>query len=125
MGYIRHNAIIVTAWDLKYLKPAHQEARKIFSPPLDAGCDKAWYIVSTILFSPMNGYCSFFVAPDGSKEGWADSDMGDNKRDRFITWMINQQKTNDLYLDWAEVQYGDDDRETKIVRHSDEGEPEE
>lgn len=116
MGYICHNAIIVTAFDQKYIKPAHKKAREIFSQPTDGESAK-WNIVSPIVNSPLNGYASFFVAPDGSKEGWPESDAGNGKRETFIRWMIEEKDR--LYLDWAEIQYGDDGGVTKIVHHSD------
>lgn len=69
----------------------------------------------------MNFYESFFVAPDGSKEFWEISEAGDRLRDEFVAW-LNEQRFADgsSPFDWVEVQYGDDERETKIIRHSDE-----
>ena len=104
MGYIRHHMIAVTGSD-KHLTAAHETATRLFS---DGG-------VSPIVESHMNGYISFFIAPDGSKEGWADSAVGDTRRDAFIAVI-----KDDVYLDWVEVQYGDDNNEAKIIRHSDE-----
>ncbi len=74
MGYIKHNAIIVTSWDGDKIAEAHKKAREIFE----------W--VSEISPSAINGYRSFFVPPDGSKEGWPESFNGDNDRKEFIKW---------------------------------------
>jgi len=111
MGYMRHHAIIVTSWQKERLIEAHEVAERYFNN------------VSSIIHSGINGYTSFFVPPDGSKEGWADSDLGDDRRDKFLRW-LDEQKYDDgsTHYDWVEVQYGDDEKITKITRHSDEGE---
>jgi hypothetical protein len=110
MGYIRHHAIIVTSGIDELIEAAHEQARACFTAEQ----------VSPIAESPVNGYRSFFVAPDGSKEGWEASAMGDGQRDEFVGW-LNRQRYGDgsTSLRWVEVQYGDDNDETKIVRDSD------
>ena len=109
MGYMRHHAIVVTSWSKKHISKSHRRARAIFEG------------VSPIITSVVNDYKSFFIPPDGSKSGWADSDQGNDRRDEFIEWM--EQEINDIdggnYLDWVEVQYGDDNEQTIIVRDSD------
>ena len=108
MGYMCSHAIVVTSYDEK-IEPAHAKA-------VELGCNP-----SPIMDSPMNGYRSFFVPPDGSKEGWDESNAGNDRRDLFIEW-LRSQVYNDLssWIDWAEVQYGDDNEHTYVVRHSDE-----
>ena len=67
----------------------------------------------------MNSYLSFFIPPDGSKEGWPDSDLGDERRARFIAWLHDQEfEDGGSCLAWAEVQYGDEDGEQVVVLHS-------
>lgn len=113
MGYMRHHAIIMTSFDDVLIKEARDKANKLFSEGM----------VSELLMSPVNGYCSFFIAPDGSKEGWNESDEGDDAREEFKTWLLSKRyEDNSSPIDWAEVQYGDEDRVTKIVTHSDEDE---
>lgn len=107
MGYMRHHAIIVTG-DMDY-RPhefiaARERAKTLFGPTL----------VSPIIDSPINGYRSFLIAPDGSKEGWEESDRGDGARDQFKEWLRRER----IFLDWVEVQYGDDEGVAKIVAHS-------
>jgi hypothetical protein len=75
MGTIQHDAIIVTGRDYKNhcpVKRLHNVAKIIFPS------------VSDILESGTNGYQSFFVPPDGSKEMWEESDTGDERRKIFI-----------------------------------------
>jgi hypothetical protein len=107
MGYMRHHAICVTSWDGDRLAEAHQQARNL--------CGE---LVSPIIPGNINGEHSFFVAPDGSKEGWSTSDEGDLNRAALIDFM-RQERYAGGYLDWVEVQYGDDERETRIIASSD------
>lgn len=113
MGYIRHHAIVVTGtdWGETTIYEAHYRAEEIFGGEL----------VSDVVSAEMNGYFSFFVAPDGSKEGWSTSNGYDSLRDHFIGW-LEEQRYGDRSspLDWVEVQFGDGEWETKIVRDSDE-----
>lgn len=108
MGYIRHHAIVVTSWDDARMKIAHEKAKEIFGET-----------VSPIVHSTINGYTSFFVAPDGSKEGWDESDNGDAHRKSFIDW-INKGAYDDgsNSLSYSELYYGDDEGRSEIVSHN-------
>lgn len=112
MGYIRHHAIVVTGMDewtgfkteaLATIHDAHAAA-------LAAGCA----VVTPVAGPGVNGYSSFLVAPDGSKEGWDDSDSGDAARGRFIAWLRDANG----YFSWAEVVLGSDDQEAVIERNA-------
>jgi hypothetical protein len=73
-----------------------------------------------VVESKINGYLSFFIAPDGSKAGWGDSNEGDERRDKFISWCDEQRYSDgSTSLQWVEVQYADDEKKTKIIRDSD------
>lgn len=93
MGYIRHHAIIITAYKDSLLKKAHVEAERLGLP------------TSPIVESHVNGYLSFFIAPDGSKEGWEDSNKGDLRRRAFKEWTFMQLSSS---LDWIELSYDED-----------------
>lgn len=109
MGYMRHHAIIVTSFDDDEAKAAHTMAETLGMS------------VTDIVSSPVNHYLSFMVATDGSKEGWTHSEDGDARRRQFIAWMDTRRYGDGSGpLCWVEVQYGDDERETAIVSHSDE-----
>lgn len=108
MGYMRHHVIIVTSWNLQQIVEARETALDMFNI----------HQVSQLIYSPVNNYNTFIVAPDGSKEGWEDSDKGDDQRDIFIKW-LNKQRYEDgsSSLDWAEVQYGDENGDARVLRH--------
>lgn len=101
MSYMQHHAIIVTGYDER-IEEVHAIANGIFD----------W--VSPISPNVINGYRSFFVPPDGSKEGWAGSQEGDYRRDKFIL-----QLDEKYWLQWVEIRYGGDEGNTKVLRNSD------
>lgn len=123
MGYMRHHAIVVTTYKSELAAEAHKQATALFQsePGVRAfnGISPA-DMITPVLESPVNGYCSFAILPDGSKEGWADSDVGDTARAEFVKWLESQRYVDGSSpLAWVEVQYGDDEGETRIVGHSD------
>ena len=74
--------------------------------------------MSQLIPSPVNGYLTFLVAPDGRKEGWRESVTGDAARDAFVAYL---QATDDgcESITWIEASYGDDeDSEPTVGRHS-------
>src|SRR5690348_8955042 len=96
MGWIVHHAIVVTTYSDEAIGAAYRQAQQIFpvvSPPVE---------------SEINGYWSLFIPPDGSKEGWPDSDLGDTRREQFATWIRNQAGEDDANVfDMIEVAYGE------------------
>ena len=116
MGYMVHHMIVVTSYDEQLIQQAWSRAREIFCVPRMAAGKHMQ--VTDILTSPVNHYYTFFVPPDGSKEGWSDSEDVDARREEFITW-LNAQRFEDgsTSLKWAEVQYGDDSRDNRMLRH--------
>lgn len=109
MGYIKHNAIVVTAYNAERAVTALGKACEIFPPKM----------VSPLMISLVNEYYTFFIAPDGSKEGWDTSDEGDEQRRQFIDWIISQsfEDGSNPYA-WAKIQYGDEDGEQKLTQAS-------
>jgi len=108
MGYLRNHAIVVTSGNPGALEAAHQRAISIFP------------CVTEITEAQSNGCQSFLIPPDGSKEGWMASDEGDYRRDEYVEWLCKQEfGDGSNWLDWVEVQYGDDYLESKVLRSSD------
>lgn len=124
MGFMRHHAILVTTYDFEKVGLAYGQAVKVFqsdSVSLDSTKITPADMVTPILQSPVNGYYTFAIFPDGSKEGWSESEAGNAMRATFLRYLDGQRYADGSSpLKWAEVQYGDDNHETLIVRHSDE-----
>ena len=90
MGTIQHNAIIITGGEWNdHLDKAYTKAEEL-------GLN-----VSPISKPVTNGYQSFAVFPDGSKEGWDESKAHEQGRKELIEWM------EPLELDFVHVSYGE------------------
>jgi hypothetical protein len=106
MGYILHHTIVVTSWRNESVEEAHAIAESLGLP------------VSGIVDGVINGQKSFFVAPDGSKEGWSESDKCDEARDALKSYM-NGMIRAERWLDWAEIRLGGDDKVSEVLESSD------
>lgn len=98
MGYIRHHAMIITDCDSDRIEDIHRFAELCNLNP------------TPIMESPVNGYKTFFIPPDGSKEGWGPSNDGDEERKRFKQFLRKRHG----YSDWTEISYGGDDGYSKV-----------
>lgn len=104
MGNFKHHTIIVTgSADEPDMAEVHELAVRTFSRAL----------VTPVQVAPFQGWASFAVLPDGSKEGHDGSVQFDEARTRFIEHI----KTRDV--DWVEVAFGGDnaDVHTRVERH--------
>ena len=99
MGRIKHDAIICTARDIKYLRAAHKRATDIFGE-----------MASEIVNGIINGQVSFFIAPDGSMEGWEESNACDERRLVFLEYL----KEQNTFIDYVAVQFGGDDDQSEV-----------
>jgi hypothetical protein len=115
MGYMVHHMIVVTSHSRDLITEAHAKATEIFG---QLNIMNRCIGVTDIFTSPINHYCTFFVPPDGSKEGWTDSEDGDVARASFVKWLDAQRyEDGSTSLKWALVQYGDEQRDNRILRH--------
>ncbi len=118
MGYMRHHAIVVTYADYIDSLPSYElrRSKEVLKEIAATG--------ATIIGPSkevVNGYRSILVCPDGSKEGWSESAEGDRKRDAIVAILRREVHSDGSGpWKWAEVQYGDDDKEARITRHCDE-----
>jgi len=104
MGYVRHNAIVVTSWSEGLIAEAAEVASakglRVLGPS-----DKA-----------TNMYRSMLVCPDGSKEGWEESDANDQRRKEFRQWLRDKaHEDGSTSLEWVEISYGNDDVGAEII----------
>lgn len=102
MGLIQHDAIIVSAWKDEHIEEAHRKAIELCCG-VDADGIELRIPVTEIVTSKCNGYGHFLIAPDGSKEGWTTSELGNVLRNRFLDWA----KSSGLYVDVVTVRYGE------------------
>lgn len=113
MGYMQHHAIIVTSWKEGALNDAADKAKQIGLEVLGPSS------------GAINGERTFLVCPDGSKEGWADSDEFDLKRARFLIYLnLVRYEDGSSPLSWVELTYSPDADCAKITYDSWNGLPE-
>ncbi len=106
MGHAKHHAIIVTTWKEEGFRDL-----EFFLATL--GCRHSIQDGFSI-----NGYRSAVVWPDGSNEGWADSDEGDAIRDKLVEWLRTQCNVEDgsSWFEWVEVGYSSDSGTATVER---------
>lgn len=103
MGYIKHDAIVFTAWCEEKAIPVRDKA-------VEFGLQVTEFVTSNV-----NAYVTFVVTPDGSKEGWDTSNEGNEARENLLSWV----KENKIFIDWVHVSYGGDEPEyTNIQQHN-------
>lgn len=102
MGTINHSVVIATTWDKKAVEKINEYMDKFPS----------MFMISE---PQINHYVTVVCGPDGSKEGWSESDKGDAIRAGFLAKL-----EEDTYEDgssswsWVEIEYGE--LGTKIIR---------
>jgi hypothetical protein len=116
MGYIKHDAIVVIGGSLNHLLKAWRKAQEL------------GLITTDIQRTAVNAYYSFMICPDGSKEGWKESDLHNEARLKWKEWLQTVssyadkpiEEWNDvLCLDWVHVAFGGDhDERTCVKDHS-------
>lgn len=103
MGTMRHNAIVVTSWKAEAIDAAAAEARRIGLTVLGPSP------------AALNGYRTLLICPDGSNEGWEESNCGDELRKRFREWTRTlRYEDGSSPLEWCEVTYGNDDYDAAV-----------
>ena len=112
MGYIKHNAIIVTGWEKTSMEAVHSKAKEIFKEGFKQDNTNGDQLISELILGLANTQYTFMVAPDGSKEGWATSNFGDEAREELLNWI---SKSN-YYCDYIEIRFGGDDELEGVIR---------
>lgn len=123
MGYIIHHTIVVTSWETDKLKRVHKKAKEIFkecfSKEIGTKDSIGLKLISRIQGSITNKYSSFFIAPDGSKEGWDTSEFGDLARKKLIKYINHlayEEGSNSIA--YAELYFGEDNGKAEIINHN-------
>ena len=107
-AYMQHHAIVATfrSWEL---------ARRVFDGLSAYGCKDL-----VLIAQPAGEFATLFLPPTG--RGLGDGYIEDSEmRDLFVVRVeAIRDEFGESSVSWAEVQYGDDELETKIARDSDE-----
>jgi hypothetical protein len=104
---MRHDAIVVTSWKSEAIEEAAAKARECGLEVLGPSG------VST------NGIRTLLVCPDGSKEGWDESNEFDVKRAAYLEYLNGRRyEDNSSCLSWVALAYGSDDGDAEITAHA-------
>jgi len=99
MGVMNHNAIIATTWSKDSFRAAETWI---------AEACKGWQFLFALTGEVDNGYRSIVMVPDGSKEGWERSAVGDGLRERFIAFLESHtDEDGSSPWCWVEVGFGE------------------
>ena len=110
MRNIRHHALIITCNDRKLLESIRNKALELYKQHMEASSGSN--LVSEIKESIVNHYASFFIIPDGSKEGYDASDDGDVIREKLIAYITPLCISEAYHLSFGEISFGADDGTT-------------
>lgn len=110
MGYMAHHAVLVHAmgyvWDDRI-------GKNVPTPDVDAFRESLPAAFQPLVIGPVrgavNGDFMFAFLPDGSKEGWYDSDLGDEFRRAFIELFSFRYDDGSSPFDVVELRFGGDD----------------
>ena len=121
MGYFRHKTIVFTSWNFDYLKEVRDKGILIYERVFKEGgypCEPH-KMFSNFTGSIVNGQTSFFIAPDGSKEGWEASKLSDEAATELLKWLDNNEEN---YTDYTYISFGGDDKIARVLDNTKEEE---
>jgi len=104
MGYIAHDAVIVTISDYFLERPEMPDV-EAFRQEMP---EETRYLLIGPIKSLRNGYLTWFFAPDGSKEDWDISDLAESWRDRFAALFSFAYGDGSSPFEVVAVRYGGD-----------------
>lgn len=107
MKNIQHHSIIVTCNDKESLALVRNEVLRLYKSNMEA--KNSNQLVSPILDSLINKFCSFFIAPDGSKEGYDASEDGNRIRKKIVEFLNSLAEADGSNsIKFVEVSFGND-----------------
>ena len=117
MKNIKHHTILVTSHDENSLSLIRNEIAVIFSLYMEA--KNGHQLISPIVPSLINKFCSFFIAPDGSKEGYDASEDGNIIRKKILEFLNSLNDSDGEHIvKFVELCYGTENGEAMILNHN-------
>ncbi len=107
MGDMNHNVVIATTW-----KDEEMDRLSAWINSLGGTLGRELFVFAQ---RTMNGTRSIIMVPDGSKEGWLESDDGDSLRESFIL-ELEKRNFSDGSSPWSWVEVGFGDYGQKVLQ---------
>jgi len=99
MGIIHHHTVIATVNIKENISKVQAWIASLPPEKRQRFCDRPAIV---------NGYHTFILVPDGSKEGWSESDEGDRFRFEFIKFLDSfVYADGSSNVSWVEVGFGE------------------
>ena len=115
MRNIQHHTIVITCNDRNVLESIREKAIQLYKSDMEASNGSK--LLTEIHESLINSYFTFFVIPDGSKEGYDASDDADIIREKLIAFIKPLALSSDYHLSYVELTFGDDTGKAVILNH--------
>lgn len=109
----KHKTIVITGFELTKITTVHKKAKEIFKQNTFKGFGDLSSLVSEINYGRIY---SFFIAPNGAKEGGDRAMSCVNANEEFLDWLDEFES----FIEYVEIQFGDDLKRNKevIIRSS-------
>jgi hypothetical protein len=103
MGLMQHHAIVASTWNGDEFERIRRWVGRL--RPADDTDPRDWFLFGPVT---MNSYRTIVMVPDGSKEGWTRSDIGDRIRKSFVKAMTKANYDDGSSpWDYVEVSFGE------------------
>lgn len=116
MSWYRHEVVIAT-----FDHELRLAARQIFKEVGEEMLARFSVLESpglVLLPSPVNGFTTIMLGPDGGRRHRAEADAGDAIRDLFVEKLETLYGEEGQKVRWAEVRYGDEmEQVPRVTRH--------
>ena len=113
MGYMRHDSVIVVVNDYALDLPDMPDVAA-FRESLP---EKWRGLVVGPAEGVVNGYLTYAFLPDGSKEGWGESDKGDEYRAAFVDLFSVGYDDKSSPFEVTAISHGGDEPDATSARH--------
>ena len=117
MGREKYKVMVVTGLPEDVAK-VRKKAKKILNKafPYESVASNPDKLVSEPIQSLINGYHTFMIAPDGSKEGWDIQKQATEARLKIGKWIDKAIDQDHLCVDYVEVMFGRDQTFPQILQ---------
>jgi hypothetical protein len=114
---IRHHILVITVHEQKLAEELRKQISELYKKNMEA--KNGFQLISPVVQSLINNYYTFFIAPDGSKEGYDLSDDGDRVRAKVVALLDTYKTTDGTFpVSYVELFYGDDTLPAKILNQN-------
>lgn len=104
---IRHHILLITVNDAKLADKIRADISELYKKNMEA--KDGFKLISPVVPSLINNFFTFFIGPDGSKEGYDLSDDGDRIREKTIKLLeLTKKALGENSVNYVEFFYGDD-----------------